>query len=540
MCSWKVPLDLVGTNSPLKAHPLRSDDRGFQCSFCQCSHGTVVLTTNSRITLVGKRLSDTHHGKSALDQYMLNETPSGIPFDVPWHFHRVFSFESRQSDCHTYYFELFPSQLSRLSAMYSLLPGYFMDKIQSYIRSVQTLFNLSTAKSAVEFKDNADRDPGHSRELSSWHRVNSELKGLETVHHQFWWSKQAGKGLAVLLHHAGYPQDLQYRDLKFFAEIVAPRLGVSAECVGENSTRWPSFMTDDGTPLELSWDWGTTDQPPTIRYSIEPIGLHAGGPLDTNNRVAGPALQQDLIHTLPDMRLEWFNHFQNFLNPHKEDIYRPVVAEDHNTSIFYAFDLSAARITVKTYFFPKFRANASRLSNLDILSQAIQSAPYVTQGNLEAWSLFHDFSCEPQNIGLEHEMLAIDHIDPLESRLKIYFRNRETSFSSVINVMTLGGRISNPKLYQGLKDLHRLWNAVFEVDAGPDESLPHMGHRTAGILYNVEFKLGDTIPIAKIYLPVRHYSSSDDAILRGLNQYFKLHDRGKYMPQYLEAMRMLL
>lgn len=433
-----------------------------------------------------------------------------------------------------------PRSSKSSAEMSSIFLAHFVDKIHIYFRNLQWLYHLGPATPIVDLNEKTTRDCGLSDKSSAWHQVNSELNGLENVHHRFWWRKHAGQGLAILLHHAGYPRDLQYRDLKFFADIVAPHLGISEEETGKDTFRWPSFMTDDGTPLELSWDWGTTDQPPMIRYSIEPVGLHAGSRLDPKNSLAGPALQQKLIQSLPDMHLEWFNHFQDFFNPRNQDIVGPVDAEDHSTSIFYAFDLSALGVTVKTYFFPKFRADLNCLSNLDVLSQAIHSAPYVRRHNLDAWFMFHDFCSEAQNMGLEHEMLAIDHIDPLKSRLKIYFRNRETSFSSVMNVMTLGGRLKNQKLYQGLKDLKRLWNSVFEVDTAPNQSLPHTAHRTAGLLYNVEFKLGDAFPVAKIYLPVRHYSSSDDAIMRGLDEYFKYHNRGKYMPQYFEAMRALL
>lgn len=136
-------------------------------------------------------------------------------------------------------------------------------------------------------------------------------------------------------------------------------------------------------------------------------------------------------------------------------------------------------------------------------------------------------------------MLAIDHIYPLQSLFKIYFRSRKTDFDSVANVMTLNGRNNNPMLKQGLEDLKSLWNTLFEVDT-TSQSLPKVGHRTAGILYNVEFKLGDSFPVAKVYLPVRHYAKSDGGIVRGLGNYFDYHGRGKYMSQYVDAMHTLL
>lgn len=238
------------------------------------------------------------------------------------------------------------------------------------------------------------------------------------------------------------------------------------------------------------------------------------------------------------MRLEWFNHFNAFFNAPGDHHAESPIAEDHSTRIFYAFDLSAHCITAKTYFFPKFRANANGLSNLDVLSQAICTAPLVTTLNSRAFSLYHGF-CTESSDELEQEMLAIDHVDPLRSRIKIYFRSRKTDFDSVAKVMTLNGRNNNPMLKQGLEDLNRLWNTLFEVDT-TGQTLPEVGHRTAGILYNVEFKLGDSLPVAKVYLPVRHYAKSDDGIMRGLGNYFDYHGRGKYMPQYVDAMNTLL
>ncbi|KAJ5519316.1 hypothetical protein N7453_001738 [Penicillium expansum] len=369
--------------------------------------------------------------------------------------------------------------------------------------------SLSTLSADLEPREHDTRITRYSYypvELSIWQRVNSELDSFESVHHRFWWSRHTGKALAVLLYNARYPADLQYWNLKFFAEAVAPQLGVSPEMLGSGTPTWPSFMTDDGTPVELSWDWGTKDAPPMVRYSVEPIGLHAGTSVDPGNLTAGPAFQERLARSLPTMKLEWFNHFKDIFNI-------PNVKEGE----FY---------------------EDTRDHNSNVLFQAMRTAPHVTDRNFEAGEIFHDFCSSVGSKLLEHEMLAIDLIDPLKSRLKIYFRSRETTFQSVINIMTLEGRIQNPKLYEGLVDLHRLWTALFGVYA-VDQPLCEVEHRTSGILYNVEFKLGEALPVAKIYLPVRHYSTSDEAVMRGLNDYFQGRQKGKYMPDYIRAMSTL-
>lgn len=165
---------------------------------------------------------------------------------------------------------------------------------------------------------------------------------------------------------------MQYRDLKFFAEVVAPHLGSSHGVLEGDALQWQSFMTDDGTPLGLSWDWGTSDKLPTIRCSIEPIGQHAGTLLDLSNLKVGPAFQNKLVRALPDIRLQWFYHFDKFFNTRNEkDTGLDKDVEDHNTSIFYAFDLSETKVTAKAYFFPKYRARIHGQSKLEVLSREI-------------------------------------------------------------------------------------------------------------------------------------------------------------------------
>lgn len=383
------------------------------------------------------------------------------------------------------------------------------------------------------------RHPCYPVELSIWHQVNSELKGSTNLHQRFWWSRHSGKALATLLYYARHPPELQYRDLNFFAEVVALFLGVSHEAgVVGGTSPWPSFVTDDGTPVEMSWDWGTRDSQPTIRYAIEPIGLHASTSLDPRNLAVGPAFQDHLVRSLPEMDLELFRHFISFFNGHMNPGAGAEGDEgDHQSSIFYAFDL-AAKITAKVYFFPKIRATAFGQSNLDVLMQAMHTIPGVSNKDLEAFAVFHDFGSDPTNKDLEYEMLAIDLVSLKRSRFKIYIRCRDTCFKSVINIMTMGGRIGSSKLYSGLVDIHQLWKGLF--GARPlDQPLSHVTHRTAGMIYNVEFRLGDTAPVTKIYLPVRHYCSSDAAVIQGLNDYFRYRQRGKYMPDYVKAMSTL-
>ncbi|KAI0193055.1 aromatic prenyltransferase [Xylaria flabelliformis] len=286
-------------------------------------------------------------------------------------------------------------------------------------------------------------------------------------------------------------------------------------------------MTDDGTPLELSWNWGTWPDP--------------------RNLLAGSVFQDDSNRTLPDMRLESFYYLKDFFDGRTENETsddKPWILSrslrDHNSSIFYAFDLTEAVTTAIVYFSPKYRAESMGKSNLEVILQGIKGLPYCTADNLPALPMFSNFSNDAASKELEYEMLAIDLIDPLQWRFKVYFRSRETSFDSLNRIITLGDRIKHTNMQQGLKDLRCLWNAIFGANEPSIHPLKENNHRTAGILYNVDLRIGDQYPVAKVYLPVRHYSTSDDSVINSLDEYLNSHQKSSHMTAYSRAMVKLL
>ncbi len=91
--------------------------------------------------------------------------------------------------------------------------------------------------------------------------------------------------------------------------------------------------------------------------------------------------------------------------------------------------------------------------------------------------------------------------------------------------------------------LKRLWGAVLERNGFPEDApLPETDHRTAGILYNVEFRLGSAVPKVKIYIPVRHYAKSDEKVMHGLDEYlYQSNTQSKrHIPGYFHALGTVL
>ncbi|KAG8159463.1 hypothetical protein KVR01_011124 [Diaporthe batatas] len=362
---------------------------------------------------------------------------------------------------------------------------------------------------------------------------------------EYWWDS-SGYALSVLLERAGYTDHAQHKLLDFFLTVI-PSLGPRLSST--SPPRWKSFMTDNHVPIELSWDWRTDGEPPKIRFSIEPVGVHAGTHLDPRNQYASAQLRETVARVLPNTDMEWLDHFQSQLNGKAvKDMAETV--EGHMSKEFYAFDLNGnGSIMAKAYFFPGFKARATEKSNFDIIRSTISTAPGCSPDKLEALACFQSYVRDPSTPHLEMDMLAIDLVGPVESRFKIYFRIRDTSFASIRNTMTLGGRVQTPEIDQGLGDLRRLYCTLVGAGQGQrqmqmiDENVhtQDKDHRTAGILYNVEFKYGSRSPKVKVYLPVRHFALSEEGIISTLDEHFQQTQRScswrTNMRNYREALR---
>ncbi|KAI3328972.1 aromatic prenyltransferase [Xylariaceae sp. AK1471] len=336
--------------------------------------------------------------------------------------------------------------------------------------------------------------------------------------HEEFWRRTCGVALGTFLSHAWYSPMAQAKILHVFISHVIPYMGREH---GYNSKTkvWQSFMTDDHNPIELSWDWGTGENLPIIRFSIEPVGLDAGTFADPKNTYAAANFRDGVLKALPDTNLVWFEHFEGFFNRYGAQ----GAVEGHCSKVFWAFDLREDGITNKAYFFPGYRARLTSQTNLQVISQGIEEAPSCQQGKVAALEIFREYVTTTPDAALELDMLAIDLIDPRKSRLKIYFRGRQTAWEDVYHVMTLGGKLKGDGLEGSLQQLRQLWDLLF--DTAP---LPPSNHRTAGILYNVEFRIDSKEPKVKIYIPVRHYVVSDRHVMIALRDWMSINSGGGF------------
>ena len=356
------------------------------------------------------------------------------------------------------------------------------------------------------------------------------------------WCNRTGPILATLLQKANYLPEAQCDVLLFYCLFLAPELGPSPDGFG-NVPRWRSFMTDDGTPIEMSWEWGLEDCSPIVRLSIEPIGLAAGTPQDPLNAFAATRLVENVQHISPFTDLRLYHYFSKELlsyNSARGSNNAISATAAHQSRSFVAFDFGKTNNMLKVYFIPTFKAKETGQSTLALISEALAKLSKREALQFPAYDLLLDYlQNSPQGSQLEAEMLSVDCVSPASSRIKIYLRSCFTSFSSVRANMTLNGNLKQRGLDNGIIELEKLWKLVLlpAQDLGANEELPHKNHRTAGILYYYEFRPGQMIPTPRLYIPVRHYGQNDMTVAEGLAAYLGSRGQGEMAGQYLEAMQ---
>ena len=379
-----------------------------------------------------------------------------------------------------------------------------------------------------------------SLEENLWNLLKDNLVHKE-AHAQRWWT-QTGPILASLLRHAKYGAMHQLDVLSAYFSLLVPELGPRLDVLSE-PLRWKSFMIDDGVPVEMSWDWGLGGKPPTIRLSLEPIGLYAGTLQDPWNSYAIARVIWKMNRICPGSDLCLFNHFSRELSigSHGCQTLGPSSAsESWQLRSFVAFDFLSTGIMLKAYFVPLFNESKTEPRTLEVIAEAISRVSELEALEFPAFHLLlHYLTTSVEGTRLGAEMLAIDCVSPTAARIKVYLRSQSTSFNSIRSNMTLGGKLRQRGLESGLLELEKLWRLVLPVakNSSPDEELPRKIHRTAGILYYYDFKSKQSCPVPRIYIPVRHYGHNDLDIAKALETYLRGRGQDEWAHRYLLALQ---
>ncbi|KAI0393716.1 dimethylallyl tryptophan synthase GliD1 [Xylariaceae sp. FL0594] len=369
------------------------------------------------------------------------------------------------------------------------------------------------------------------------------------VDSDYWW-KLTGEHLANMLEAAGYTLERQYSSLLFHYHYVVPYMGPKP---GPDGTlKWPSLLGVEGSPIEYSWKWNTPTKEPDVRYTMEPINQFSGTAMDPLNQAASKEMLHRISEVVPTVDLTWVNHFLATLYDHDVSKYnKEKEAGAHfSTTVVHAPEFLPKGLNLKTYFVPrKLGQTEGQIS----LAEWEDSLAKLDPVNPARDALYEFLKENDEGKLLTPFMLAVDDVAPAKSRLKFYFQTPHTSFSSVREIMTLGGRISVPE--SSLQDLRSLIGAVTgigedfpeneevpcaaEYDPAAKDNFVELPILLSGYLYYFDIAPGAALPDVKFYSPVRRYGRDDLSLATATVEWMNAHGRAGYGERFLSMLHSL-
>ncbi|KAJ5286795.1 dimethylallyl tryptophan synthase GliD1 [Penicillium angulare] len=358
------------------------------------------------------------------------------------------------------------------------------------------------------------------------------------------WGSLTGPPLALLLKEAGYSIHQQVEILQFHHHWVVPTLGSAPD---SNSVfKWQTILNPNGFPLEYAWNWNTSTGKPQIRTSWEPIGSEAGTDLDPLNQSLYGEYLDRLAKVAPNTDLSWSSSLLSSLFSPDKDAYTKSGALDKpSTSLVAGMEFThLGAFRSKGYFVSRLPGQKLPLP-LSHWSKALRALNPNLNNKMAVLEEFLTTSSEGKE--LRPYMAAVDHhAGPSGSRLKWYMKTASTSFRSVREIMTLGGRISDidrelDSLYDLIKRLGLLsadHPEENETVLPTSENMNFLGiPRTAHYFYYFDIAAYAELPIIKIYIPLQNYRKNDLDIARTIVGWMEVQGRGSYGENYLRVLQ---
>jgi hypothetical protein len=103
-------------------------------------------------------------------------------------------------------------------------------------------------------------------------------------------------------------------------------------------------MAHDGSPLEYSWKWNTSNGEPDIRYSWEPFNPGSGTTADPQNHALSLDYMRKVTRVLPDVDFTWANFFLQEIETGDQPASRFLHAVEYNRT---------KKFGLKSYFLPR-------------------------------------------------------------------------------------------------------------------------------------------------------------------------------------------
>ncbi|KAL4865526.1 aromatic prenyltransferase [Aspergillus spectabilis] len=368
---------------------------------------------------------------------------------------------------------------------------------------------------------------------------------------EVFWSTTTATVLSRLLDQANYDARSKSFYMSFYSQFVLPAFGPRPQ--SNNTPFWRSFVTDDFSPIEYSWNF-TAKQESTIRFAIEPISVLAGTAEDPFNQIA-PAEFLELTKSLgSDVDLSWYNTLADALYMKRDasaSAQQQFSPRETASQAFVGFDLNRqGKLAPKVYMMPNVKAAWSGTSPLELVTAALQRIEVQGTNILIAWKVVQSYiRSQPAGSIPAVEIISFDCVGPQSpsARIKVYVRSPNMSLAVAKDMFTLGGRVVAEDTPRALDLLEELWRLLLNIPLLTPEDAEvsprnesHANHRTGGVIFNYELTPGFPIPEPKLYIPVRHYANSDLAIAEGLAAFFRRHGWASHGNSYVGSVTKVL
>ncbi|KIM73557.1 hypothetical protein PILCRDRAFT_725491 [Piloderma croceum F 1598] len=317
--------------------------------------------------------------------------------------------------------------------------------------------------------------------------------------------------LRLLLERSLYPSNTSRKYAYFETAYLIPLCGL---CPHEFETTGPSsYVGDDGTPIEFSWVIESEDKM-TVRCIIEPISSF--GTVAPSSTWMSFLLSLRIFSDHETFDIAWAQTCFNYL------AYNSVLygnTSQHSSQFIVGADCTHNDdIVGKAYFLPHIRSQATGISIDKLVTECMKAL-----GLEDPWAMVIRYLATlPEHCQTKTEIVAVDCLQPSKNRAKVYVRTQASSLRSIIDLMSLGGELSDPSILSAIATVRHLWRLLFS-EADESVSIPCLrpGHFGSGFSVYFEMGLSRSTPSTKAYIPIRHYCRDDAVIAQAMAQYYR-------------------
>ncbi|KIJ22272.1 hypothetical protein M422DRAFT_197362, partial [Sphaerobolus stellatus SS14] len=307
--------------------------------------------------------------------------------------------------------------------------------------------------------------------------------------------------------------------------------------------KFNSYMTDDHTPIELSWQFGKSGEA-IVRFAIDPVMRQANpevqSPMGLFHELSRTGLlAQNTDFTWSRICMETLTVAPGELSDKSRS------SLSYSSQYFVGFDCISTGIRLKAYFLPEARSALTLKSKRTLIAEVIKRLDSSCRVNLTMpWSsLLQFFDSLPQPISPELLIVAVDCLPSRLNRLKLYVRTPLVSLSNLRRFLTLDSQAYGclGKKGRTWEHLSLIWYLLFPetFQLGEDTEVPSYNprHPTGGLLFYYELRDSCLTPSAKVYIPVRHLCRNDEHVVKALETFSRITSNSSIGSQYAKNVR---